>query len=85
MRRSAHIAILFALLANDLAHAEISADDYARAERWVGLSGESRTDYVKNILPVVHWIGQSNDFWYARETEEGRRYTLVDASTGAKA
>ena len=64
---------------------KLTADDYARAERWVGLSGESRKEYVKNLLPVVHWIGQSNEFWYARETEEGRRFTLVDARHGRKA
>ena len=84
MRRSICIPVLLALLTSGLTHAEITADDYARAERWVELSGESRKEYVKNLLPVVNWIGQSNDFWYARETEEGKRFTLVDAGSGAK-
>ncbi len=32
-----------------------------------------------NEIVIPHWIGNSDQFWYARETENGKKYTLVDA------
>ena len=39
---------------------------------------------VKNIYVVPKWIGETDFFWYLRQTEAGVEYTRVDASTGEK-
>jgi hypothetical protein len=37
---------------------------------------------VKNLFVVPHWIGQTDRFWYARQTAQGIEYVIVDAATG---
>ena len=64
--------------------AEITADDYARAERWVLPFDATTNPRVKNLLPEVHWIGEEDRFWYPRETQQGHEFTEVDAANGEK-
>ena len=64
--------------------AEITAEDYARAERWVVPFDATTNPRVRNLLPEVHWIGEEDRFWYLRETEQGHEFTEVDAATGNK-
>ena len=51
--------------------AEITAEDYARAERWVLPFDATTNPRVTNLLPEVHWIGEEDRFWYLRETGAG--------------
>lgn len=60
---------------------EITAEDYARAEK---LLPANVGQLVRNELVVPHWIGQSDEFWYKRELEEGWDFVSVDATTGKK-
>ena len=64
--------------------AEITAEDYARAERWVVPFDATTNPRVRNLLPEVYWIGEEDRFWYLRETEQGHEFTEVDAATGKK-
>jgi len=60
---------------------KITAADYARAEK---LLPANVGKLVQNELVVPHWIGESDEFWYKRELEEGWDFVLVDAATGKK-
>ena len=78
------VAGIVALGASTGAWAEIRAEDYARAERWVLPYDATANPRVKNLLPEIHWIGEEDRFWYLRETEKGHEFTEVDAATGEK-
>ena len=60
---------------------QLSSADYAHAERLDrrGLYGK-----VKNALVVPQWIGQSDEFWYRRETATGSEFDIVNAATGRR-
>ena len=60
---------------------KLSAEDYARAEKWLIPSVLSK---VKNLFTIPHWTGDSDEFWYRRQTKEGAEFLLCDASTGKK-
>ncbi len=60
---------------------QIAAEDYTRAERFLP-GNESK--YISNGTIQHHWIGNSDIFWYARDTKEGKEYVVVDAATGQK-
>jgi len=47
---------------------EVTREDYARADR---MERVALVPKLKNGLIVPHWIGQSDDFWYRRETSSG--------------
>ncbi|MDE0064132.1 MAG: prolyl oligopeptidase family serine peptidase [Gammaproteobacteria bacterium] len=82
LRKLLAVAASFGMSAGALA--EITAADYARAERWVLPYDATTNPRVKNLLPEVHWIGEEDRFWYLRETEQGHEFTEVDAATGEK-
>ncbi len=55
--------------------AALSADDYARAERFLPAQ-TSRLVFGANVRPV--WL-EDDRFWYANTIPEGREFVLVDA------
>lgn len=59
----------------------VTAEDYARAERllWPELAGG-----ILNATVAPTWIGETELFWYRRDTGAGHEYVLVDAATGAR-
>jgi dipeptidyl aminopeptidase/acylaminoacyl peptidase len=58
----------------------LSADDYARAERFLPWNA---TSYVINGNPQHHWIANQDRFWYRRSGAGGKRqFVVVDAATG---
>jgi dipeptidyl-peptidase 4 len=58
----------------------VTADDYARAERFL-IWHESR--YVTNGDIQAHWIGKEDRFWYERVgAGGGREWVVVDAADG---
>jgi len=59
----------------------VTAEDYARAEQWL-VGNVSKK--VKNVFVVPHWIGDTDTFWYLRQTTEGHEFLVVDAATGAR-
>jgi dipeptidyl aminopeptidase/acylaminoacyl peptidase len=59
----------------------VSAENYARAEQWLR---HKVKEMVKNVFVTPHWIGDTDSFWYKRETQEGHEFMVVDAATGAK-
>ena len=61
--------------------AVVTAEDYARAERWLRHRVGS---LVRNVFVAPHWIGDGDRFWYRRETAEGHEIVLVDAGAGSK-
>ncbi len=55
--------------------------DFARVERhlpWV------MAKQVRNAQVLPHWIGDSDRFWYRRDSKAGATFLIVDAATGAK-
>jgi dipeptidyl-peptidase-4 len=60
---------------------QITAEDYALAEQWLR---PNISKMVKNLTVTPHWVGNSADFWYSRQTKDGIEFTLVDAATGEK-
>lgn len=61
--------------------AEILEARYKSAERFLPWNIGK---YVKNASVQHHWIGNTDRFWYAQETDTGKDYILVDARTGKK-
>ena len=59
----------------------IASEDYVRAEEllWPVLSAKIRN---KSVSP--NWLGESDMFWYRRDTPRGHEYVLVDPATGSK-
>ena len=53
----AGILATIVLFASTGADAEITADNYAAAEKWVVPRGTTTNPYVKNLLPIPRWIG----------------------------
>jgi len=60
----------------------ITAEDYKRAERWLR---PNVAEMVKNVFVTPHWIGDTDTFWYNRETTDGHEIVVVDATSGKKA
>ena len=66
--------LLACLSANLLAQGTV--EDYKRAfEQRAKYSGKV---YYDNVQP--NWIGNTHNFWYVRNTPEGRIYVVVDAA-----
>ncbi len=53
---------------------------YQRAQILEG--GVWNKNVAFNTTLIPHWIGQSDCFWYIRETRNGQNYRLVDAKAG---
>lgn len=63
--------------------ASVSADDYARAERFLSWNKDR---YVANCDIQHRWIGRQDRFWYLRKSTDHRKeFVVVDAVTGKKA
>jgi len=60
---------------------QVTAGDYARAEQWLLPNVMSK---VKNLFVTPNWVGNSDEFWYRRQTKEGAEFVLVDAASGKK-
>jgi len=39
---------------------------------------------VRNAEVVPHWIGERDEFWYERDTDQGTEIVIVDATTGER-
>jgi dipeptidyl-peptidase 4 len=74
------IAVCTLWLLADRAHAQVTAEDYARAESFLPANTQGLT---RNFTVNVHWNGER--FWYRRDTTEGNAFVLVDARRGTSA
>lgn len=83
---SGTVTFLFLMVfaGHGLAALPVSAEDYQRAEKWAIAWASEDSPYVKNLQPIPHWIGESDEFWYLRETSKGHEFLIVDAATGKK-
>ena len=82
MRTTRFVAILGIVLAGP-AHAQtraLTADDYARAERFMGYNVNP---LVLHVPAQPTWISDDR-FWYRTTTENGAEFFVVDATTGAR-
>jgi dipeptidyl-peptidase-4 len=61
------------------AFAQGTLQDYRRAEQF--LPWNSRT-LVLNEKIEPHWLGETDRFWYRKESRQGEAFVLVDARTG---
>lgn len=65
------------------APATLTAEDYARAERFIFWNYHK---YVDNADIRHYWIGDEDRFWYRRTDEQGgKEFVVVDATTGERA
>ena len=62
-------------------HQASMVDRYRRAEK-IEQGAFSKTIAFNTTL-YPHWIGDSDNFWYIRETREGQSFRLVDAKAGS--
>jgi dipeptidyl-peptidase 4 len=53
-------------------------DRFERAQRFLSVRLKPT---ILNGQVVPHWIGSTDQFWYARQTPSGSKYVTVDAST----
>src|SRR5882672_8631477 len=77
------LATALALLATATAHAQtraLTADDYARAEKFLGYNTNR---LVLHVAAQPTWVGDER-FWYRTTTENGTEFFLVDAATGVR-
>ncbi|MEX0299605.1 MAG: DPP IV N-terminal domain-containing protein, partial [Kordiimonas sp.] len=79
------LILLQSLFAGNCSYAFEAAtvlQDYKRAERFMSWNA---TKYVRNGHLVHHWIaGDSDRFWYSRQTADGLEYILVDAENAVR-
>ncbi|MBM0106518.1 DPP IV N-terminal domain-containing protein [Steroidobacter sp. S1-65] len=62
---------------------QVTADDYARAERFLSWNRER---YARNADIQHQWIEDEERFWYMRVTTDGdRSFVAIDATTGEEA
>ncbi|MBW2369761.1 MAG: DPP IV N-terminal domain-containing protein, partial [Deltaproteobacteria bacterium] len=59
---------------------QVRWEAYERAEKYLLWNSK---DLVRNAKVNPHWFGDK-DFWYKRETENGKQFVKVDAGTGEK-
>src|SRR5882724_735737 len=64
------------------AHAKLGAVEGNPADLAPGCNGVKWSKLVKNGFIIPHWIGHSDEFWYAREVPSGVEYIIVSAATG---
>ena len=57
----------------------VPASDYKLAEQWLSHNVHAK---VRNLFVTPHWIGDTDEFWYLRQTPEGHQFMTVDAATG---
>jgi dipeptidyl-peptidase 4 len=73
---------MHALAALAMLGASVTADDYARAERFLPWNEHQ---YVVNGSIQHYWIGTQDRFWYRRTTQQGaKQFVVVDAATGRR-
>ena len=68
---------------HELAEPEITAR-YKRAQRLTegsGLFPDKSKTIAFNTTLCPHWIGETDSFWYRRESKTGHTFRLVDANT----
>jgi len=75
------LAVPMGLEAQQVAAPSVTREDYARADQF---EGAPLLRNLKNGLVIPQWIGQSDEFWYRRETAAGYEFVIVDAATGRK-
>ncbi len=63
---------------SEIDHTDLAAR-YQRAQQ-MNQGSNNRRDIVLNATLFPHWIGDSDQFWYVRETRAGQQYRLVDAA-----
>lgn len=57
----------------------LQPDAYARAERFLLWNADR---YCRNLDIAPHWIGDTDRFWCALRTRNGRKFVIVDATSG---
>ena len=81
--RSSRLAVALTLCVATAVAAQtraLTADDYARAEKFLGYNTNR---LVLHVAAQPTWVGDDR-FWYRTTTENGTEFFLVDAATGAK-
>src|SRR6185436_6499343 len=79
LRTAAALALLLAGTAGAQTRT-LTADDYARAERFLGYNTNR---LVLHVAAQPTWVGDDR-FWYRTTTENGTEFFLVDAATGTR-
>ena len=82
-----HAATAALLLLAPLALAAQPVPPARMAERYrraAAIQAQRKDGWLMNGSVVPHWIPGTEQLWYARQTPAGRRYVVVDASTGAR-
>jgi dipeptidyl-peptidase-4 len=59
----------------------LAAEDYAKAARLLDLAERHS---VRNAAIAPNWIGDTDQFWYRRDTAAGTDFQRVDARNGAR-
>src|SRR5262245_34898390 len=78
--RRATALVLFATVSAHAQTRTFTADDYARAERYLGYNTNR---LVLHVAAQPTWVGDDR-FWYRVATENGIEFFQVDATTGTR-
>lgn len=92
MRRTGHLRLplalgLLASLSCDVAEEERYAPERvtrAAYDQAASLLSQNVQGTVRNAEVVPHWIGERDEFWYERDTDQGTEIVIVDAATGER-
>jgi dipeptidyl aminopeptidase/acylaminoacyl peptidase len=77
MKQALFFFALVTILFLNSVNAQLTKDDYQRADSLVKLN-----DLVYNGNVSVNWIDSTSTFWYSVKTKIGTEYKLVDAAKG---
>ena len=92
VRRTGHLCLplalgLLASLSCDVAEEERYAPERvtrAAYDHAASLLSQNVQGTVRNAEVVPHWIGERDEFWYERDTDQGTEIVVVDAATGER-
>ena len=54
---------------------------YAAAEKLLGAVVDSK---MRNMAPMIHWLGDTDECWYRRDSAEGHEWVVVAPGTGER-
>jgi dipeptidyl aminopeptidase/acylaminoacyl peptidase len=77
-------AVLVAARDTAVAQSRAATDMVERYTRAAAIQAQRKDRWILNNALVPHWIGESDQLWYRKQTAAGQRYVVVDARTAAK-
>ena len=75
------LTALFMLFPGIGADAQVTEEDYQRAEQFIP---QNLAKLVFKVRVEPRWIENSSRFWYRNDTRDGKEFIVVDPAAGSK-